>query len=69
MTVCEAITDKLIDDLTGNLTDAEKAEVDRHIVTCETCRRESETLRQMWTIMGSDGDGVNRTDDVRTSVG
>ena len=49
---CDRASEKLIDDLTGNLSETESDELAQHLVTCAACRREADELRGLWTDLG-----------------
>ncbi len=49
---CEELTALLPDELAGTLGDSERASMREHLATCESCRREVETLGDAWGILG-----------------
>jgi len=46
---CEEIRGRLADDLRHELTEADRADVRRHLASCQACREEFESLERLWT--------------------
>jgi len=48
---CEHTKERLADWLNGSLSNAEKSEVERHLIHCMDCQEEFATSNQMWATM------------------
>ena len=46
---CEEIRNRFADDLRNELPEADRAELRRHLVSCQACREEFESLEQIWS--------------------
>jgi hypothetical protein len=49
---CEEIRNRFADDLRHELPEADRAELRRHLVSCQACREEFESLEQIWSGLG-----------------
>jgi HEAT repeat protein/putative zinc finger protein len=49
---CEEIRHRFADDLRHELPEADRAELRRHLVSCQACREEFESLEQVWSGLG-----------------
>jgi hypothetical protein len=48
---CEDFSGRLPDELVGGLDDAERAAMRQHVASCENCRREIESLGDIWGLL------------------
>ena len=50
---CEDVRDQFTDYLGETLAAAVRSEVQKHLIACESCREESETLKGIWMKLGA----------------
>ncbi len=49
---CENIEEKFVEYLTGQLLKKEREKIQAHVAECDACRRELESLTEIWTKLG-----------------
>ena len=49
---CDDLGERLVDSWDDRLTETGRQELDEHLVSCRSCREESEQLEAMWTSLG-----------------
>jgi len=52
--MCDDFQERLWDLLDGDLDEAERAEMEAHLASCEACRGEMEVRRRVWALLGLD---------------
>jgi HEAT repeats/Putative zinc-finger len=53
---CRDVTEKAIERLAGEANEATRRELSAHLAGCESCRRETGRLEDVWTTLGMDPD-------------
>ena len=55
---CSELTERVVDRLTGRLTEADRRELDGHLAACAACREDALQCERAWTELGQDPEPV-----------
>lgn len=50
---CKQVTERFPDYLLGSVDEAAKSDVETHLISCASCKQEVESLRAIWTKLGT----------------
>ncbi|MGH7450756.1 MAG: HEAT repeat domain-containing protein [bacterium] len=51
--ICKQVTEMFPDYLLGSVDEAAKSEIEAHLISCASCKEEVESLRALWTKLGT----------------